>query len=141
MGQVPSLLDAVLKTTKISKALQAIRAGPSDGAGTVSSQFARVQRNYSLDPLLIHFQVRVAIFKTVSSKFNHNMSDTIAKTLTHHLACNILVGPVLLIPRKFRRIKFKWTIGGQWAIGFGSTNGFSAIKTICSLETPESPNA
>ena len=39
---MPSLLDAVLKTTKISKALRATRAGPSDGAGAVWTQFARV---------------------------------------------------------------------------------------------------
>ena len=37
IGQVPSLFDAVVKTTKISKALQATRGGPSDGAGTVWS--------------------------------------------------------------------------------------------------------
>ena len=42
IGQVPSHLNAVVNTAKISKALQATRAGPSDGAGTVWSQFARV---------------------------------------------------------------------------------------------------
>ena len=43
IGQVPSLVDAVVKTTKISKALQATLGGPSDGAGTVWSQFGTVQ--------------------------------------------------------------------------------------------------
>ena len=37
IGQVPSLLDAVVKTTKISKALQATWGGPLDSAGTVCS--------------------------------------------------------------------------------------------------------
>ena len=40
--QVPSLLDAVMKTTKISKALQATRGGPADGSGTVWSYFGTV---------------------------------------------------------------------------------------------------
>ena len=42
------LLDAVVKTTKISKALQATRGGPSDGAGTVWSQFGTVASNHGL---------------------------------------------------------------------------------------------
>ena len=37
IGQVPSLFDAIVKTTKISKALQATRGGPSDGGGNVRS--------------------------------------------------------------------------------------------------------
>ena len=37
IGQVPFPFDAVVKTTKISKALQATRGGPSDGASTLRS--------------------------------------------------------------------------------------------------------
>ena len=43
IGQVPSLLDAIVKTTKVSKALQATRGSPSDSAGTVWSQFGTVK--------------------------------------------------------------------------------------------------
>ena len=39
---MPSLLDVEVKRTKISKTLQATRGGPSDGAGTVWSQFGTV---------------------------------------------------------------------------------------------------
>ena len=42
IGQVPSLLNGVVKTTKISKALQATQDGPSHGAVTLSSQFITV---------------------------------------------------------------------------------------------------
>ena len=41
---MPSLFDAVVKTTNISKALQATWGGLSDGAGTVWSQFGTVGR-------------------------------------------------------------------------------------------------
>ena len=44
---MPSLLDAVVRTTKISKALKATRAGPSDGADILWSHFARVVRGES----------------------------------------------------------------------------------------------
>ena len=37
IGKVPSLFDAKVKTTKILKALQPTRGGPSDGASTVWS--------------------------------------------------------------------------------------------------------
>ena len=39
---MPSLLDVVVKTTKISRSVQATRVGPSDGAGTVWFQFGTV---------------------------------------------------------------------------------------------------
>ena len=35
IGQVPYLFDAVVKMTKISKALRATQGSQSDGAGTV----------------------------------------------------------------------------------------------------------
>ena len=43
IGQVSSLLDAVVKTTKISRTLQATRGSPSDGAGPVWFQFGTVE--------------------------------------------------------------------------------------------------
>ena len=39
------LLDAVVKTTKISRTLQATRGGLSDGAGTVWFQFGTVLKH------------------------------------------------------------------------------------------------
>ena len=39
---MPSHLNAVVKTTKISKALQATQGNPSHGAVTLSSQFSTV---------------------------------------------------------------------------------------------------
>ena len=39
---MPSHLNAVAKTTKISKALQATQGNPSDGAVPLSSQFSTV---------------------------------------------------------------------------------------------------
>ena len=43
IGQVPSHLNAVVKTTKISKPLQATQGDPARGAVTLSSQFSTVQ--------------------------------------------------------------------------------------------------
>ena len=48
IGQVPSHLNAVVKMTKISKALQATQGDLSHGAVTLSSQFSTVESNCSL---------------------------------------------------------------------------------------------
>ena len=43
---MPSHLNVVVKTTKISKAFQATQGNPPHGAATLSSQFSRVSRVY-----------------------------------------------------------------------------------------------
>ena len=50
---MPSHLDAVVKTTKISRALQATWGGPSHGDGTVWSQFGTVTSFCKLQNVLI----------------------------------------------------------------------------------------
>ena len=77
-----SVLDAVVNTTKISKALQATRGNPSHGADTLQSQFDRVSK----------FKDRLPSEKI--SRFNQvHLGTVFANLLSPSFMCIMLVMP------------------------------------------------